>query len=287
MENRVIYVNGEFYQKDEAKISVFDHGFLYGDGIFEGIRAYNGKIFRCEEHINRLFDGARAIDLTIPISKEEITKATIETVKRNGIKEGYIRVVVSRGKGDLGLSPTKCDTPTIVIIADDITLYPKEMYENGMEVLTASVRRNSPDSLDAQIKSLNYLNNILAKIEANHAGVAEAIMLNHNGYVCECTGDNIFVVKENVIYTPPVTDGALNGITRKTVFELAAELGYTVIERNLTLANVYTADECFFSGTAAEIIGVTKVDKREIGNGKVGSVTRKLMDAFKNFVRQI
>lgn len=287
MENRVIYINGEFYQKDEAKISVFDHGFLYGDGIFEGIRAYNGKIFRCEEHINRLFDGARAIDLTIPISKEEITKATIETVKRNGIKEGYIRVVVSRGKGDLGLSPTKCDTPTIVIIADDITLYPKEMYENGMEVLTASVRRNSPDSLDAQIKSLNYLNNILAKIEANHAGVAEAIMLNHNGYVCECTGDNIFVVKENVIYTPPVTDGALNGITRKTVFELAAELGYTVIERNLTLANVYTADECFFSGTAAEIIGVTKVDKREIGNGKVGSVTRKLMDAFKNFVRQI
>ncbi|HEX2938078.1 MAG TPA: branched-chain-amino-acid transaminase [Ruminiclostridium sp.] len=287
MENRVIYINGEFYQKDEAKISVFDHGFLYGDGIFEGIRAYNGKIFRCEEHINRLFDGARAIDLTIPISKEEITKATIETVKKNGIKEGYIRVVVSRGNGDLGLSPTKCDTPTIVIIADDITLYPKEMYENGMEVLTASVRRNSPDSLDAQIKSLNYLNNILAKIEANHAGVAEAIMLNHNGYVCECTGDNIFVVKENVIYTPPVTDGALNGITRKTVFELAAELGYTVIERNLTLANVYTADECFFSGTAAEIIGVTKVDKREIGNGKVGSVTRKLMDAFKNFVRQI
>ena len=277
MEEIVIYIDGQFLPKSQAKVSVFDHGFLYGDGIFEGIRAYNGRIFKCKEHIDRLYTGAKAIDLQIPLSKEEMTKAMLETCRRNNIREGYIRLIVSRGKGDLGLSPTKCP--------DTIALYPQELYEKGMKVITASTRRNNPASLDPQIKSLNYLNNILAKIEADRAGVPEAIMLNSVGLVCECTGDNIFIIKDEVLYTPPVYVGALDGITRGVAMEIAQDMGYKVVEKEFTLFNVYGADECFFTGTAAEVIGVTEVDGRVIGNGVAGKITRKLMEKFKEYVR--
>ena len=285
MEEIVIYIDGQFLPKSQAKVSVFDHGFLYGDGIFEGIRAYNGRIFKCKEHIDRLYTGAKAIDLQIPLSKEEMTKAMLETCRRNNIREGYIRLIVSRGKGDLGLSPTKCPKPSVVIIADTIALYPQELYEKGMKVITASTRRNNPASLDPQIKSLNYLNNILAKIEADRAGVPEAIMLNSVGLVCECTGDNIFIIKDEVLYTPPVYVGALDGITRGVAMEIAQDMGYKVVEKEFTLFNVYGADECFFTGTAAEVIGVTEVDGRVIGNGVAGKITRKLMEKFKEYVR--
>ena len=285
MEEIVIYIDGQFLPKSQAKVSVFDHGFLYGDGIFEGIRAYNGRIFKCKVHIDRLYTGAKAIDLQIPLSKEEMTKAMLETCRRNNIREGYIRLIVSRGKGDLGLSPTKCPKPSVVIIADTIALYPQELYEKGMKVITASTRRNNPASLDPQIKSLNYLNNILAKIEADRAGVPEAIMLNSVGLVCECTGDNIFIIKDEVLYTPPVYVGALDGITRGVAMEIAQDMGYKVVEKEFTLFNVYGADECFFTGTAAEVIGVTEVDGRVIGNGVAGKITRKLMEKFKEYVR--
>ncbi len=283
MEERLIYIDGDYYNKSEAKVSVFDHGFLYGDGIFEGIRAYNGRIFKCKEHIDRLYQGAKAIDLNIPLSKTEMTEALLETCRKNNIKDGYIRLIVSRGIGDLGLSPAKCPKASVVIIADSIVLYPAEMYEKGMKVITASTRRNNPASLDPQIKSLNYLNNILAKIEANRAGVPEAIMLNTMGVVCECTGDNIFIIKDNVIYTPPIYVGALDGITRAVAIELAEKMGYKVIEKEFTLFNLYNADECFFTGTAAEVIGVTEVDGRVIGDGVAGKITRKLMDVFKEY----
>lgn len=284
-EQRWVYVDGEFYGKDEAKISVFDHGFLYGDGVFEGIRAYNGRVFRCEEHIDRLFAAAKAILMDIPMTKEEITEAMLETIRKNQLRDGYIRLVVSRGKGDLGLSPTKCPKPTVVIIADNITLYPEELYEKGMSVITASQRRNMPDVLDPQIKSLNYINNILAKIEANRAGVPEAIMLNKNGLVAECTGDNIFIIKEDVIYTPPIYVGALDGITRKTAMKVAKELGYEVYEKEFTLFNVYNADECFLTGTAAEVIAVTEVDGRTVGNGVCGPITRNILKKFHDVAR--
>lgn len=285
MEERLVYINGEFYPKSQAKVSVFDHGFLYGDGIFEGIRAYNGRIFKCKEHIDRLYDGAKVIDLNIPLTKEEMTEALLETCRRNNIKDGYIRLVVSRGVGDLGLSPTKCPKPNIVIIADSIVLYPQEMYEKGIKVITASTRRNNPGALDPQIKSLNYLNNILARIEADKRGVAEAIMVNSLGVVCEGTGENIFIIKEGIIYTPPVYVGTLGGITRGVVIELAQRMGYKVIEREFTLFNVYTADECFLTGTAAEIVGVSEVDGRVIGTGVTGKITKELMNAFKEYVK--
>ena len=281
----IIYIDGQYLPKSQAKVSVFDHGFLYGDGIFEGIRAYNGRIFKCTEHIDRLYTGAKAIDLQIPLSKEEMTEALLETCRRNSIKEGYIRLIVSRGVGDLGLSPTKCPKPGVTIIADSIALYPQEMYEKGMKVITASTRRNNPASLDPQIKSLNYLNNILAKIEADRAGVPEAIMLNSVGLVCECTGDNIFLIKDEVLYTPPVYVGALDGITRGVAMEIAQSMGYKAVEKEFTLFNVYGADECFFTGTAAEIIGVTEVDGRVIGSGVAGQITRKLMEKFKEYVK--
>jgi len=285
MEERLIYIDGVFYPKSEAKVSVFDHGFLYGDGVFEGIRAYSGRIFKCKEHINRLYCAAKAIDLTIPLSKEEMTTALLDTCAKNNIKDGYIRLVVSRGAGDLGLSPTKCPKPSVIIIADTITLYPEEMYEKGMSVITASTRRNNPGSLDPQIKSLNYLNNILAKIEANRAGVPEAIMLNPMGVVCECTGDNIFIIINGIMYTPPVYVGALDGITRATVIELAEKAGYKVVEREFTLFNVYSADECFFTGTAAEVISVTNVDGRVIGTGVTGPIPKKLMGIFTEYAK--
>lgn len=283
MEEKLVYIDGKYYPKSEAKVSVYDHGFLYGDGVFEGIRAYNGRIFKCTEHINRLYNAAKAIDLEIPLSKQEMTTALLDTCAKNSMKDGYIRLIVSRGAGDLGLSPTKCPKPGVIIIADDIALYPKEMYEKGMSVITASTRRNSPGILDPQIKSLNYLNNILAKIEANRAGVPEAIMLNAIGVVCECTGDNIFIIKDGIIYTPPVYVGALDGITRSTVIELAEKAGYKVIEREFTLFNVYSADECFFTGTAAEVISVTSVDGRVIGSGVTGPITKKLMGIFSEY----
>ena len=285
MENRLIYIDGEYYQKDQAKVSVFDHGFLYGDGVFEGIRAYNGRIFKCKEHIDRLYQGAKAVAINIPLTKAELTEALLETCRKNNIKDGYIRLIISRGIGDLGLSPAKCPRPGVIIIADSIALYPEEMYDKGMKVITASTRRNNPASLDPQIKSLNYLNNILAKIEANRAGVPEAIMLNLMGVVCECTADNIFIIKDEVFYTPPIYVGALDGITRAVVIEIAEKMGYKVMEKEFTLFNLYNADEGFFTGTGAEIIGVTEVDGRVIGDGVAGKITKNMMQAFKEYTK--
>lgn len=283
MSQRIIYLDGNYVREEEAKISVFDHGVLYGDGVFEGIRVYNGRVFKCEEHINRLYNAAKAIMLEIPVSKEEMTEVLLETCRRNQIKDGYVRLVVTRGKGDLGLNPVSCKVASVFCIAGSITLYPDEMYIKGMPIITAVQRRNKATIVDPQIKSLNYLNNILAKIEANRAGVPEALMLNHDGVVAECTGDNIFIVKDNVIYTPPIYIGILDGITRNTVIELAKELGYEVKESEFTLFNVYSADECFLTGTAAEAIPVTNVDGRIIGNGEAGLVTTRLLEAFKAY----
>lgn len=283
MSQRIIYLDGNYVREEEAKISVFDHGVLYGDGVFEGIRVYNGRVFKCEEHINRLYNAAKAIMLEIPMSKEEMTEVLLETCRRNQIKDGYVRLVITRGKGDLGLNPVSCKVASVFCIAGSITLYPDEMYIKGMPIITAVQRRNKATIVDPQIKSLNYLNNILAKIEANRAGVPEALMLNHDGVVAECTGDNIFIVKDNVIYTPPIYIGILDGITRNTVIELAKELGYEVKESEFTLFNVYSADECFLTGTAAEAISVTNVDGRIIGNGEAGPVTTRLLGAFKAY----
>lgn len=283
MSQRIIYLDGNYVREEEAKISVFDHGVLYGDGVFEGIRVYNGRVFKCEEHINRLYNAAKAIMLEIPMRKEEMTEVLLETCRRNQIKDGYVRLVVTRGKGDLGLNPVSCKVASVFCIVGSITLYPDEMYIKGMPIITAVQRRNKATIVDPQIKSLNYLNNILAKIEANRAGVPEALMLNHDGVVAECTGDNIFIVKDNVIYTPPIYIGILGGITRNTVIELAKELGYEVKESEFTLFNVYSADECFLTGTAAEAIPVTNVDGRIIGNGEAGPVTTRLLEAFKAY----
>lgn len=283
MSEKIIYLDGNYVREEDAKLSVFDHGVLYGDGVFEGIRAYNGRVFKCEEHINRLYNAAKAIMLDIPMSKEEMTEVLLETCRRNHIKDGYIRLVVTRGKGDLGLNPVSCKVASVFCIVGSITLYPEEMYKKGMPIITAVQRRNKATIVDPQIKSLNYLNNILAKIEANRAGVPEALMLNHDGIVAECTGDNIFIVKDNVIYTPPIYIGILDGITRNTVIELARDLGYQVEETEFTLFNVYSADECFLTGTAAEAIPVTNVDGRIIGNGEAGTVTTALLNAFKAY----
>ncbi|WP_010168394.1 branched-chain-amino-acid transaminase [Candidatus Epulonipiscium viviparus] len=280
MADRIIYIDGEYLNENDAKISVFDHGVLYGDGIFEGIRAYNGRIFKGKEHIDRLFSAAKAIMLEIPLTKEEVAQMLVETCKRNNLTDGYIRLVVTRGKGDLGLSPTKCTVATVFCIAANITLYPEEMYEKGMPIITASQRRNKATIIDPQIKSLNYLNNILAKIQANQAGVPEALMLTHDGIVAECTGDNIFIIKEGIIFTPPIHVGILDGITRNTVIKLARDLGYDVQEKEFTQYNLYNADECFLTGTAAEVIAVTSVDERIIGAGICGPITKKLLAAF-------
>lgn len=279
----IIYLDGEYVKESEAKVSVFDHGLLYGDGVFEGIRAYNGRIFKCKEHIDRLYAAAKAIMLEIPLTKEEMKEVLLETCRRNHLRDAYIRLVVTRGKGDLGLSPTKCSKPSVFCIASSITLYPPEMYEKGMPIITASQRRNKATIVDPQIKSLNYLNNILAKIEANRAGVPEALMLNHDGIVAECTGDNIFIVKDGVLYTPPIHIGILDGITRRTIIDLAKDMGIEVYEKEFTLFNVYNADECFLTGTAAEAIAVTNVDGRVIGNGVAGPITKKLLEAFQKY----
>jgi branched-chain amino acid aminotransferase len=280
---KLVYVNGNLVPAEEASVSVFDHGFLYGDGVFEGIRVYNGRIFKLDEHLERLYDSAHVIMLRIPLSKEEMRRAVIDTVRANGIRDGYIRLVVSRGPGDLGLDPRKCSKPTVVIIADTIQLYPEELYEKGLKVVTVPTRRNIPEALNPRIKSLNYLNNILAKIEANNFGdvVHEAIMLDVNGYVVECTGDNIFIVDNGILITPPTYIGALEGITRNTVIELAKEMGVRVEESLLTRYNLYVADECFLTGTAAEVVPVAEVDGRKIGNEVPGKITSELMKRFR------
>ena len=281
----LIYLNGEFVPEEEAKISVFDHGFLYGDGVFEGIRAYNGKVFRLKEHIDRLYDSAKAINLEIPMSKEEMIEVVCETCRRNDLQDAYIRLVVSRGKGDLGLDPKNCGEPTIVNIASNISLYPDEMYEKGMAVVTVPTRRNIPEGVNPRIKSLNYLNNIMAKIEAAIAGVPEAVMLNQEGFVAECTGDNIFIVKNGVLITPAPHLGLLDGVTRNAVIELAQKRGISVLETTFPRYDLFTADECFLSGTAAELIPVTKVDHRVIGDGKPGPVFKQLLQ-FRELVQR-
>ncbi|MDR2709508.1 MAG: branched-chain-amino-acid transaminase [Elusimicrobiota bacterium] len=278
-----IYLDDKLVSKEQAKISVFDHGVLYGDGIFEGIRAYNGRVFRLNEHLDRLWDSAKAINLTIPKTKKEMEKIVIDTLLANNLKDAYIRLLVTRGVGDLGLDPRKCASgPSIVVIADEISLYPEEFYEKGLEVVTSSLRRVRPDTLSPNIKSLNYLNNIMAKLEAIRAGVIEAIMLNTEGYVAECTGDNIFIVKNGELWTPPVSAGALDGITRNAVIEIAKnKLKYPFKEAVFTMYDVYTADECFLTGTAAEVIPVTCADSRAIGTGQAGKITLHLMQEFR------
>jgi branched-chain amino acid aminotransferase len=281
-----IYVAGKFYDKENAKISVYDHGLLYGDGVFEGMRSYGGKVFRLKQHLDRLWDSAKAIWLTIPISKDEMAKAVNDTLAKNQIKDGYIRLIVTRGAGALGLDPNKCASPQVIVIADHIQLYPKEMYENGLSIITASTIRNHSAALNPRIKSLNYLNNIMAKIEGLQAGCVEALMLNAKGEVAECTGDNIFLVKNRRLMTPPLDAGILEGITRNAVMELAAASGIEVAEMALTRHDVYVADEIFLTGSAAEVIPVVKVDSRVIGDGKPGPITRDLTARFHKLTRE-
>lgn len=281
-----IYIDGKFFPKDEAKISVFDHGLLYGDGIFEGTRAYNGRVFQFDSHINRLFDSAKAIALEMPLTKEEMKNAHLETLRRNKLTDGYIRTVVTRGVGDLGLNPKNCVKPSVIIIADQITLYPDELYEKGLRVITVPTRRNMAETVNPMIKSLNYLNNIMAKIEANLAGAPEAIMLNQEGYVAECTGDNIFLIKDKILSTPSATCGALKGVTREVAMKLAAEMGLEVKETILTRYDIYVADECFLTGTAAEVIPVVEVDGRKIADGKPGPYSKRLKSAFHQFAME-
>lgn len=276
-----IWLDGELVDESAAKISVFDHGLLYGDGVFEGIRFYNRRIFRLEEHIKRLFDSARAIVLDLPWTQEEVCRFTVETVAANGLDDGYIRLVVTRGSGGLGLNPYLCERPSMFIIASTISLYPTEHYENGLSVITCATRRPAPAALMPQVKSLNYLNNVMAKIEAIQAGALEAVMLNEQGYIAECTGDNLFLIRDGVLYTPLVSDGALDGITRRVILELAAELEVPVVERSLTRYDVFVADEAFLTGTAAEVIPVVALDRRKIGTGQPGPVTKRFIEAFR------
>lgn len=279
-----VYVNGEFVDKKDAKVSVFDHGLLYGDGVFEGIRAYGGNVFKLDEHVDRLYDSASYISLNIPMTKDEMRGSILEGLKINKLKDAYVRVVVTRGEGTLGLDPDLCKNPSVIIIVDRIELYSKELYEKGLEIITAATRRNISESMSARVKSLNYLNNIMAKIEGKNAGVPEALMLNQEGYVAECTGDNIFAVKNGVLRTPPESAGILRGITREVVFDLAGEAKIPISTMNLTRYDLFTSDECFLSGTAAEIIAVVKIDGRVIGDGKPGKVTRSLRSAFRKLV---
>jgi branched-chain amino acid aminotransferase len=280
-----VWINGTLFDKHDAKVSVYDHGLLYGDGVFEGIRVYSGRVFKHREHIERLYESAKAILLTIPISPDEMIKAVEDTVKANNKVDGYIRLIVTRGAGTLGLDPRKCD-PQVIVIVDDISLYPRELYENGLAVITSSYIRNHPNALNPRVKSLNYLNNIMAKIEAIRAGCLEAIMLNHKGEVAECTGDNLFVVKGGILKTPPTDAGILEGITRNLVIGLAKKAGVPFQEASLTRHDVYIADEVFLTGTAAEVIAVTKVDERTIGSGKQGPITAKLREAFTKAIRE-
>ena len=275
-----IWLDGKLVDESEAKISVFDHGLLYGDGVFEGLRFYNGRVFRLEEHIRRLFDSAHAIVLDLPWTQEEVIKFTCETVAANGLKDGYIRLVITRGAGELGLNPYLCKVPSMFIIASTIKLYPEEHYENGLAIITCATRRPAPAALMPQVKSLNYLNNIMAKVEAIQSNALEAVMLNEQGYVAECTGDNLFLLKNGVLLTPLISDGALDGITRAVIIELAEKLGVPFKEKSLTRYDIYTADECFLTGTAAEVIPVVALDRRKIGDGKPGEYTKRFLKAF-------
>jgi branched-chain amino acid aminotransferase len=275
-----IWLDGNLVEESEAKISVFDHGVLYGDGVFEGIRIYNGRVFRLEEHIRRLFDSARAIVLTIPWTYEEVIRATVETVAANNLRDGYIRLVVTRGVGGLGLNPYLCPKASMFIIASTIQLYPQEYYDKGLALITCATRRPAPAALMPQVKSLNYLNNIMAKVEAIQAGALEAIMLNEQGYVAECTGDNIFILKNGVLITPLISDGGLDGITRSVILQLADRLGIPVQERSITRYDIFIADECFITGTAAEVIPVISLDSRSIGEGAPGPLTKRFIEAF-------
>lgn len=281
-----VYIDGKWYPKEEAKVSVFDHGFLYGDGVFEGIRAYNGRVWKLTEHLDRLYASAKAIWLQMPIPWAEMEEVVLESLRRNNLKDAYIRLVVSRGYGDLGLDPRKCEKPTVVCIADKISLYPEAVYTEGMKVISVSTRRNPVDTLSPQIKTLNYMTGIMAKISAITLGYPEVIMLNQNGYVTEGTGDNIFMVKGGKIITPPAYLGILPGITRNSVIEMARDLGYTVEEGVFTLFDVYTADELFLTGTAAEVIPVVSADSREIGNGKPGEITGRLIARFRELTKE-
>ena len=285
-EELLIYIDGKYYPESEAKVSVFDHGFLYGDGVFEGIRSYNGLVFKLKEHIDRLYYSARAIMLEIPMTKEEMIEAVLETLRRNNLKDAYIRLVVTRGKGDLGLDPRKCPKPSVIIIAVPLLqLYDEEKRARGMSMIVSWVRRDPVDATTHEIKSLNYLNSILAKIEANNAGVDEAIILDSNGFICEATAENIFIVKGDMIITPPPTSGSLRGITAGVVEEIARELGYQVVERGITVAELYGADEAFVTGTAAEVMPIREVNKRQIGEGKMGPVTRKILEKFVEVIK--
>jgi branched-chain amino acid aminotransferase len=281
-----IYIDGKFYPEAEAKISVFDHGLLYGDGIFEGIRFYNGRVFRLEEHLRRLWDSAHSIQLKIPMTMREMSDALLETIRQNHLRDGYVRLVVTRGIGNLGLNPAQCKSPSVIIIAATIALYHEDFYRKGLTIVTCATRRISPAALNPAVKSLNYLNNVMARIEADLAGADEALMLNDAGNVAECTADNVFIVKHGQISTPPVSAGALQGITRSVVFEIAAKLGIKVLETDITRHDVFVATECFLTGTAAEIVPVVKVDGRLIGSGKPGPVTTRVIAQFREMTRE-
>ncbi len=279
---KMIYLDGAIVPEADAKISVLDHGVLYGDGVFEGIRGYNGRIFRLDEHLDRLYESARSISMDIPIEWAEMEKAVVDTVNANGLRDCYIRLVVTRGPGDLGLDPRKCPRPTVFVIADRITLFPAELYDKGLAVMSVSTRRTAPDALSPRVKSLNYLNNIMAKILANIAGMPEVIMLNPQGYVVEGTGDNIFIIRKGKLMTPPLYLGILEGITRNAVMEIARSMDIEVAEEAFALHDVYVADECFLTGTAAEVIPVVSADGRRIGSGEPGPITKKLIRAFRD-----
>lgn len=281
-----VYISGQFFAKEDAKISVFDHGLLYGDGVFEGMRSYSGCIFRLQEHLERLYESARSIGLSVPIELSELAEACYETLRRNQLEDAYIRLIVTRGAGTLGLDPNRTSHPQVIIIADLISLYPSQYYEQGLELVTASTIRNHPAALNPRIKSLNYLNNILAKIEGLQAGCVEALMLNHQGHVAECTGDNIFIVRHGVLLTPPPEAGILEGITRNAIIELAGRLGVACREVTLTRHDIFVAQECFLTGSAAEVIPVVSLDQRPIGDGQVGPITKRLMVAFKELVHR-
>ncbi|MDP2871080.1 MAG: branched-chain-amino-acid transaminase [Bacillota bacterium] len=281
---RQVYLDGTFVPAEQATVSVFDHGLLYGDGVFEGIRAYNGLVFRLDEHVARLYDSAKAIGLRIPLTQAEMGEIVCDTVRANGLRDAYIRLVVTRGPGDLGLDPLKCPAPSVICIADAIKLFPEELYDRGLRIITAATRRNVPEALNPRIKSLNYLNNILAKIEANQAGVLEALMLTHDGFVAEGTGDNLFFVKDGVVCTPAISQGILHGITRACIIELARKRGIAVAEMTVARYDLFTADECFLTGTAAEVIPVVEIDSRVVGTGQPGPVTRALIADFRALV---
>lgn len=280
-----IYLNGDFVEKEDAKISVFDHGLLYGDGVFEGIRLYDGCVYKLDEHLERLEHSAKAILLDMPMSRAEFAEAVCEACRQNNLKNGYIRLIVTRGPGHLGLNPDGCGPQSVIIIADNIQLYPEELYENGLKIISVPTRRINASALPPAVKSLNYLNNILAKIEAKRVGFLEALMLNDKGEIAECTGDNVFIIRKGVLYTPPLDAGSLRGITRAAVMELAESMGIQVKEQALTRYDLWISDECFLTGTAAEVIPCVEVDHRPIGNGKPGTLTQKLIDLFRESVK--